>query len=106
MYAMNRYKGNCSIADTISENPQGNKWQMAVEDISESNEADGMYEEEGKSCVYTYTEIIVRNKNCQCNVYMQDKYSLQKCIINIHLAWNKAVEQHRLKMKLRTITTM
>ena len=57
MYVMNRYKGNCSIADTISESPQGNKWQMAVEDISESNE------EEGKSCVYTYTEIIVRNKN-------------------------------------------
>ena len=55
---MNRYKGNCSIADTISESPQGNKWQMAVEDISESNEADGMNE-----CIYTYTEIIVRNKN-------------------------------------------
>ena len=63
MYAMNRYKGNCSIADTISESPQGNKWQMAVEDISESNEADGMHEEEGKSCVYTYTEIIVSKKN-------------------------------------------
>ena len=63
MYVMNRYKGNCSIADTISESPQGNKWQMAVEDISESNEADGMHEEESKSCVYTYTEIIVRNKN-------------------------------------------
>ena len=63
MYVMNRYKGNCSTADTISESPQGNKWQMAVEDISESNEADGMLEEEGKSCVYIYTEIIVRNKN-------------------------------------------
>ena len=63
MYVMNRYKGNCSIADTISECPQGNKWQMAVKDISESNEADGMHEEAGKSCVYTYTEIIVRNKN-------------------------------------------
>ena len=48
MYVMNRYKGNCPIADTISESPQGNKWQMAVEDISESNEADGMHEEEGK----------------------------------------------------------
>ena len=60
---MNRYKGNCSIAYTISESPQGNTWQMAVKDISESNEADDMYEEEGKSCVYTYTEIIVRNKN-------------------------------------------
>ena len=48
MYVMNRYKGNCSIADTISESPQGNKWQMEVEDISESNEADGMHDEEGK----------------------------------------------------------
>ena len=28
MYVMKRYKGNCSIADTISESPQGNKWQM------------------------------------------------------------------------------
>ena len=45
---MNRYKVNCSIADTISESPQGNKWQMEVEDISESNEADGIHDEESK----------------------------------------------------------
>ena len=46
---MNTYEGHFSIADTISESPQGNKWQMEVKDISESNEADGMDDEEGKN---------------------------------------------------------
>ena len=74
MYVMNRYNRNCSIADLISESPQGNKWQMAVEDISESNEVDGMHEEEGKSCVfYLYWNYCKKQEYCQCNVYMQDK---------------------------------
>ena len=48
MYVMNKYKWNFSATEIISESPEGNDQQMEVEDISKSNEADGMHDEKSK----------------------------------------------------------